>query len=117
MIQPHPASIEQLVREGDAHYVAGNLAPARERYDAALRQAPARAELQYRVACCAWAQGQTDAARSHFEQAIELNANYADAHEGLGQLLMETGDLRRADVHSARAVELAPQDADAAVSR
>jgi tetratricopeptide (TPR) repeat protein len=113
---PGPA-IDQLLREGDALYVAGNLRPARERYEAAARQAPDRPELHYRMACCAWGQGQTDAARSHFGRAIELNPNYGDAHEGLGQLLMETGDLQAADVHSARAVELSPQDPDAAVSR
>jgi tetratricopeptide (TPR) repeat protein len=114
---PSPAVLEQLVREGDALYVAGNLPAARQRYEAAVGQLPNRPELHYRVACCAWGQAQPDIARTHFQRAIELNPQYADAHEGLGQLHMETGNLAQADVHSALALKYAPQDVGAAVSR
>ena len=114
---PSPAALEQLVREGDALYVAGKLPAARQRYEAAINQLPHRPELHYRVACCAWGQGQPDVARTHFQRAIELSPQYADAHEGLGQLHMETGNLALADVHSARALQYAPQDVGAAVSR
>jgi tetratricopeptide (TPR) repeat protein len=58
--------------------------------------------------------GRTEAARSHFAEALRLNPDYAEAHYNLGRLLKpQPGGAARALPHFARAVALRPAYADA----
>src|SRR5258708_3006354 len=43
--------------------------------------------------------GQTEAAREHYETALLLDPNHPHAHQGLGAVLSETGEHRRAKLH------------------
>lgn len=52
-----------------------------------------------------------DRARVWFESALEIEANDARAHAGLGSILDLRGEWDQALAHHERAVELAPQDA------
>ena len=43
--------------------------------------------------------GDTASARAHYETALRLDADHPQAHQGLGNLLAELGDLEGAEPH------------------
>ena len=57
--------------------------------------------------------GKLDDAIDHYQRALALDANDADAHNKLGGALALAGRLREAIPHFARAVELNPRDENA----
>ena len=52
--------------------------------------------------------GQTDRARVFFERALEIDGSYAEAHNNLGQIHLETDDNERARNHLLHALVLTP---------
>ena len=52
------------------------------------------------------ADGQWTAAAEQFRLAIEIDANYADAHFGLAQVLEGMGDFKSARLHYEQALDL-----------
>jgi Flp pilus assembly protein TadD len=44
----------------------------------------------------------------HYERAIDINPNYADAHNNLGNALMQTGRMEEALANFKRALEIKP---------
>jgi tetratricopeptide (TPR) repeat protein len=60
--------------------------------------------------------GQSDAARRHFQAAIEIRPAYADARSNLGESLLRAGRLDEAERHIRTAVELLPDLAEARVN-
>jgi tetratricopeptide (TPR) repeat protein len=96
---------------------------AREDLEEAIRRdphyAPAWTQLAWVNLTDLWTQltgewhfSQIDEVADQFRRAIELDANLAKAHSGLGQALKTKGDLDQALSLSKRAVELAPSDPD-----
>ncbi len=57
--------------------------------------------------------GQPSRARTTFERALALDANYADVHNTLGALLAQEGDVNGALAHFRKALETKPDHADA----
>ncbi len=49
----------------------------------------------------------------YFEKAISLDPNYAQGHDGLGQVRQRQGRMNEARQHFREAVRLAPGNADA----
>jgi protein O-GlcNAc transferase len=58
-------------------------------------------------------QGRHGEAESYFEKALSLDPNYAQGHDGLGQVRQRQGNLSDALRHYREAVRLAPGNADA----
>ncbi len=56
----------------------------------------------------AYKQGQLDAARQHFEEAIKASRSLAEAHYNLGMVLHKQGKDGEANPHFMKAADLAP---------
>jgi tetratricopeptide (TPR) repeat protein len=54
-----------------------------------------------------------DIARSHFEEALAIEPNFADAHYNLGNLYLQIGDAHEALTHYQRALDTKPDDIQA----
>jgi predicted Zn-dependent protease len=54
------------------------------------------------------------AALAHYRRALDLEPNLAEAHRGIGLVLVKTGEVAEARAHLARYLELAPAAADRA---
>jgi Flp pilus assembly protein TadD len=52
--------------------------------------------------------GQFAEAKPHYDKALALNPKHKGAHEYIGELYLETGDLASAESHLARLAELCP---------
>jgi tetratricopeptide (TPR) repeat protein len=57
--------------------------------------------------------GRIDEARSHFEEALAIEPNFADAHYNLGNLYLQIGVPQEALTHYQRALETKPDDIQA----
>lgn len=57
--------------------------------------------------------GRHDEAGEYFEKALSLDPNYAQGHDGLGQVRQRQGNTTEALQHFRDAVRLAPANADA----
>ena len=57
-------------------------------------------------------QGQFDKAIPHFEKALEINPDYAEAHYNLGDVLAYQGQLEKAIPHLEEAIRINPNRAD-----
>jgi protein O-GlcNAc transferase len=57
--------------------------------------------------------GRHDEAGTYFVKALSLNPNYAQGHDGLGQVRQRQGNTTEALQHFREAVRLAPGYADA----
>ena len=57
--------------------------------------------------------GQIDEAIAHYQRAVEIKPNYAEAHLNLGALLAGRGELDAATDHYHKALEFKPDFADA----
>ena len=55
-------------------------------------------------------EGSIDEAISHFRRALELNPDYFDAHQSLGNALGQTGQFDEAIAELATAVRLQPSE-------
>jgi tetratricopeptide (TPR) repeat protein len=49
----------------------------------------------------------------HWEQALRINPEYADAHYNLGMALENTGNVREAMLHYEQALRIKPDHVDA----
>ena len=58
-------------------------------------------------------QGKVTEAMPHFERALQLNPDYADAHNNLGIALTAQGKVTEAVPHFERALQLKPDSAEA----
>ena len=60
-----------------------------------------------------WEKGQAAPAQAQFEETLKLKPNDAEAHDYLGNALLQAGRTEAAAVQFQKAVELQPDDADA----
>jgi len=59
-----------------------------------------------------FAKGDVESALNAFTETIEINPNFATAHNNLGVLYWQTGEVQKAVDHFARALEIDPNDRD-----
>jgi tetratricopeptide (TPR) repeat protein len=92
---------------------AGNGEDALDSFVLAIHFRPGFAQAFYNMALAAHQLGDLGQAVANLEQAIELQADFATAHNMLGYVLShEAGEFERGAAHIRRALELAPADAD-----
>lgn len=100
----------QFLFNFDAQEVAASAAPLR--WAAPAAPAPAgRSAAEWFDLGCELDRSSPDEARHAYEQAVALDAEFADAHVNLGRLHHQGGDGARAEAHYRAATALAPGDA------
>ncbi|MDB5356426.1 MAG: uncharacterized protein JWN24_2879 [Phycisphaerales bacterium] len=104
------------VARGDVLYLRGELKPAIEHFQEAVRLAPDDGLYHYKLACAAAKAGDRRA-EPHFLEAVRLNPGHASAHDWLAQWYLNHGQAERALGYSQRAVELAPDNHHFIISR
>ena len=57
--------------------------------------------------------GKIEEAIAHYEQALRINPDYAEAHNNLGLLLAQTGRIEEAIAHFEQALRIKPDYAEA----
>ncbi len=82
-------------------------------YTATLQKNPSCWMAHYNLGIVLAEQGKTDQAIDHYQQAVALRSNYAEAHYNLGRLLVEQGQFDDAIAHYERAAAINPADAEA----
>jgi tetratricopeptide (TPR) repeat protein len=75
-------------------------------YEEQLRHVPDDAPAYNELALASEARGEVDAARRHWQRAIELDPTYGRPWSNLGRLALAEGDLERAERCLRRAAEL-----------
>jgi tetratricopeptide (TPR) repeat protein len=80
-----------------------------ENYRAAVNANPNSAEAQSNLAWGLYGQRKYDEAIQAYEKALSLDANYLDAHYGLGLALKEAGQTEQATKAFEVVINLAPQ--------
>lgn len=107
--QLRPENHTLLLRIGRRLARKGDFPRAQRALELELELAPRFVAGRNELALLWLEQGRLEEARSEFEKVLEINPNYAIAHENLGQLALRgRPDLRAAQAHFARAVELSP---------
>ncbi|MDP9161054.1 MAG: tetratricopeptide repeat protein [Acidobacteriota bacterium] len=103
-------SYEQITirpdREPDAKAVP-NEGPAGE-LNARIAQIPTKARKEFEAGKQKMQTQNGDGSIQHFQKAIALDPNYAEAYQLLGVLEMEGGKIREAEPHLQKAVEIEP---------
>ena len=108
---------DEHIGAGDALYLAGRYSDARVRFAEALRLQPHRADAQFKVAVCDWADGRRDAAFRNLQAAVRLDDRLACAHDWLSQWYLQEGMGGEALTHINKAFDLAANDSSIAASR
>jgi tetratricopeptide (TPR) repeat protein len=102
---------EQIVlhpdKEPDAKAVPGE-GPAAE-VNARIAQIPPKARKEFEAGKHKMQTQNADGSIPHFQKAIELYPNYAEAYQLLGVLHMESGKVREAEPELQKAVEIEPK--------
>ena len=112
-----PTQAHQEAEIGRSLYLQRRFSDAVARYREAVRMQPQRPDYHWQLAMSAWEAGQLDLVEPHFREAVRLEPRNAMAHSAIGQWYFEAEKYDRALVHTARATQRAPDDADIAVLR
>ena len=107
------AAIEQEFAEAVRCHQAGELARAEELYRRVLAAEPDHVECLHRLGIIALQTGRHDDARNLIAGAIARNDRIPELHCHVGLASALLGDMDAAAVHNRRAIELAPDYADA----
>ncbi len=91
---------------GDRHYQQGNLPLAFMQYDKALRLSPGDPRIEYKRSYLFLQNGAVDQAIAAFQQILDTDANFAPAHEGLGESFLQAGKLKQAEQSCRKAIDL-----------
>ena len=105
--------LESYDRAATKAYLAGRLLPTRELFGLMVEQHPGYVPALCKLGVVQLKLNQPREATENFQRAIELDANNAYASRMLGYAIMQTGDLKAAEIHLKRATALAPDDAKA----
>jgi tetratricopeptide (TPR) repeat protein len=68
---------------------------------------------QYNLGCVLLQAGHLEEAMANFQQALQIDPTFADAHSNLGNLLLQKGKVDEAIAHLQKAVEIRPEFAEA----
>lgn len=103
-----PASVTplQYVKEVAYFEGKGKLEAADKAYRAAVKRWPRSLLSLMGLGNVCYQRGQLQQARQVYLQALDVNRDYAPAHNNLAQVLMEQGDLPAAQRHAQQAVQL-----------
>lgn len=107
-VELNPEYGKAYKRLGLVHAEAGRIDEAQAAFTRALELSPRDAGLHYQLGNLAL-DGAPEAAREHFERALERNPMMAQAHHGLSQALAQLGDTAGAEAAAARAEALQGQ--------
>ena len=103
-----------LVKQGDLQFNKGQYKNALSSYSIAVKYPEAKKSLLHTKIGFVWLKlYRIDEAYDNFERAIEINANYADAHKGLATVYDHLGDLEKAAREYRLYLQLKPSAEDA----
>jgi tetratricopeptide (TPR) repeat protein len=108
-----PRHARQIVARGLAAWERDDYATALEIFQGVLREYPGFADVQNKAGLCLAMLGRLEDALVHFDQALELNASYAEAHLNRGIVLKDLGRAAEAQEAFTRATEIDRRDSRA----
>ena len=83
-----PNDINLLLSEANVHYKMGTTAEFKTLLEEATKMDPNNPELQYNLGVISAESGHPDEARTYYQKAIELDANYINAYINLSALIL-----------------------------
>jgi tetratricopeptide (TPR) repeat protein len=101
------------IAEGEMLIEKGDFEGAAAVFKAIAAKSPDNAKAQFYLGVTEKNLGNPDAAVSHYESAIHLDGQLMDAHINLGLLLLDKGDLERAESELGVYLEASPDASDA----
>ena len=69
--------------------------------------------VEYNLGCVLLPAGHLEEAKAHLQKALQIQPDFADAHNNLGNLLLQQGQVDEAIAHFQKALQLQPDFADA----
>jgi len=105
------------LRRGDELLAAGSAEAARDAYTAAVNLRPDDPGYRCKLGGCLLGLDRNADAEAQAAAALAVAPEFAAAHQLLARICSATGRAAEAMQHSARAMALAPQDPDVAVTR
>ena len=85
------------VADGEVLIEKGDFEGAAKVFEGIVSESPDNPKAQYYLGVAKKNLGDVDSAIAHYEKAIELDGKLMDAHINLGLLLLDKGDLNRAE--------------------
>lgn len=104
-----PPTADDHCQLADWLFEEGQSEAARERYYTVLELDADHLEARVSLGCLLSEAGDLDLAVAAFRGALDLHADFADAHYHLSEALERLGDAAGADVHRRRFLQLAPE--------
>ncbi|MDJ0762729.1 MAG: tetratricopeptide repeat protein [Myxococcota bacterium] len=101
------------IKRGEALLEKGDFSGALSVFEAVVEEEPQNAMGHYYIGVAQNNLGNPDAAESHYRLAIGYDANLKAAHNNLGLLLLEKGDLTHAEAALNTYLKLSPDDPSA----
>ena len=107
VLAAEPGHLHALMLSGALAHMAGRSEEAVGLFGRALaiNEQP---DFHYNIGLAKWALGQRSEATAHWERALALNPDFAQAHMNLGNALREDGRTADAVTHLRRALQLQP---------
>ena len=98
--------IEQILKQGEGYFTAGNLEAAKECFRKILETDPNHIEALNNLGAIAFHEGAVDNAISYFRKVLEIDKDYLEATENLGKCLELKEDFLEALKFYKRALQL-----------
>ena len=107
VLAAEPNHLQALVLSGALAHMGGRNQDAVSLFGRALaiKEQP---DFHYNIGLAKWALGQRTEAIAHWERALALNPDFAQAHMNLGNALREDGRTTESVMHLRRALQLQP---------
>lgn len=85
----YPEDFDLIISEANAYYKKGDKVKFKETLEEAIRLNPTDTQLYYNVGVMNTELGYTEAAKKSFEKCIELDPEYTDAYNAIGNLILK----------------------------
>jgi tetratricopeptide (TPR) repeat protein len=108
-----PNDVEQILKVAVEHHQAGQLDAAAQGYAQILASDPNHGDALHLAGCVRYQQHDPEAGIGLIRQAIGVNPGLAVAHDNLGLILRDRGDLASAEASHRRAAAAKPNHPDA----